>query len=449
MKKRDIVITIFLVIFSISFFFGLSSYYDKPVIAQTSCPDYMVQDSYECYNYLAEQLELLQGRETNIQKELEQEEYEQLSLEEKIDYINGQISQTQTKIKTLEIEVASRDIEIKLLEKSITEKEDNLSVLGQEINTLQGSVTKRVTEAYKYSFIGPLELFLDTKSFSTILRKTKYLAETRSQDRRYLGEYNEKVTVIQEEEAELEQEKADLQSTRNALEEEKIELAESRESLENQKHVREGLLVESKARQAELLEELKRNKRIQAELDAALQAYINAHIDDMKYRGPVEKGDPIGTLYPYASLCSGSTGPHLHFGISTISSGKFYANVDIYKGGYLVMGEPSGRTPAPDGWTWNLVHAGAYGVPLLGSDVYITQDYHEVNWPYNYKQDENEPYFYATDLSRLSGGAYAVVLAAEAGDLYTYTDHCNQDYAIINHQNDRFRTIYVHMLHRE
>ena len=448
MKKKNIVITILLVVFSISFFFGLVSYYEKPVIAQTSCPDYMVQDSYECYNYLAEQLELMQGREATIQKELKQEEYEQLSLEEKINYINGQISHTQTKIKTLEIEVASRDIEIKLLEKSIAEKEDDLSVLGQEINTLQKSVMKRVTEAYKYSFVGPLELFLDMKGFSSILRKTKYLAETRSQDKRYLGEYNEKVIGLQEEEKELEKERADLQSARNSLEEEKIELAKSRESLEGQRYVREGLLAESKARQADLLEELKRNKQIQAELDKVLQAYINAHIDDMKYRGPVEKGAAIGTLYPYASSCSGSTGPHLHFGISTISSGGFYANVDIYKSGYLVMGEPSGRTPAPDGWTWNYVHAGAYGVPLLGSDIYITQDYHEV-WPYNYKEDwPAEPYFYATDLSRLSGAAYAVVLAAEEGTLYTYTDPCNQDYAIINHPNG-YRTIYVHMLHRE
>jgi peptidoglycan hydrolase CwlO-like protein len=448
MKRKNIVLTIFLGVFSLSFFFGLSRYYEKPVIAQTSCPSYMVKDSYECYNYLVEQLELLQSRETNIQKELEQEEYEQLSLEEKIDYINGQIAQTQRTITSLEIQVASKDIEIKLLEKSILEKEDNLSVLGQEINTLQGSVMKRVTEAYKYSFIGPLELFLDTKSFSSVLRKTKYLAETRSQDKRYLGEYNEKVAVIEEEEAELEEERASLQSTRNALEEEKIELAQSRDNLESQRYVREGLLAESKARQAELLEELKRNKQIQAELDKVLQAYINAHINDMKYRGPVEKGDPIGTLYPYASKCSGSTGPHLHFGISTISSGGFYANVDIYKGGYLVMGEPSGKTPAPDGWTWNFVHPGAYAVPLLGSDVYITQDYHEV-WPYNYKEDwPDEPYFYATDLSRLSGAAYAVVLAAEEGILYTYTDPCNQDYAIINHPNG-YRSIYVHMLHRE
>gem|GEM_PF-7131611 len=36
MKKKNIVITILLVVFSISFFFGLVSYYEKPVIAQTS-----------------------------------------------------------------------------------------------------------------------------------------------------------------------------------------------------------------------------------------------------------------------------------------------------------------------------------------------------------------------------------------------------------------------------
>jgi len=40
--------------------------------------------------------------------------------------------------------------------------EEDIAVLEQEISILGNSVNKRVAESYKYSFIGPLELFLDT-----------------------------------------------------------------------------------------------------------------------------------------------------------------------------------------------------------------------------------------------------------------------------------------------
>jgi murein DD-endopeptidase MepM/ murein hydrolase activator NlpD len=446
MKKKNIVITILLVVFSLSFFFGLVSYYEKPVIAQTSCPDYMDPNSAQCFNYLQDQLLKLQQEEGSLQKQLKKEEYQQLSLSEKIAYIKNQITQTENTIKSLEIKVAAHNVEIGLLEKDIQKMEENVAVLGQEISVLESSVNRRVTESYKYSFVGPLELFLDIKNFSSILRKSKYLAITRTQDRESLRVYNNKVIAIKDEETLLNEKKADAQAKRNALEEEKIQLAEERAVLSQQKNEREYLLVLSKEKQAELLAELKRNKAIQAELDQKILAYINANMGTMTEEGYVAKGGKIGYVYPGGNACSGSTGPHLHFAASTTTSGSFYPNIDLYNGGYLKMGGPSGIPPAADGWDWKFLLAGKFAVPMVGSGVYITQDYHDPNL--NYVKDSTESQYYATDISKLGGSANTTIVAAQAGYVKRGTDYCGQDYVIIYHpdlHNTQYRTIYVHL----
>jgi peptidoglycan hydrolase CwlO-like protein len=446
MKIKRVGITILVLLFSFVCFIGLSGYYEKPVLAQSSCPENMEQSSEQCFQYLQDQLKKLQREEGNIEKQLEQEEYQQLSLSEKIAYTNNQIAQTETAIKSLEIEIASHNVEISLLEKSIQEKEDNVSVLGQEISILEGAVNRRITESYKSSFIGPLELFLDLTNFSSVLRKTKYLATTRSQDRKHLKDYNDKRATIKEEEHALAEKKAELQNKRNSIEKEKTELAGEREVLSVQKVERERLLALSRAKEAELLAELKRNKEIQSQLDEKILAYINANMGNMTEEGYVAKGGKIGYIYPGGNACSGSTGPHLHFAASTSSSSYFYANVDLYRTGHLVMGAPSGREPAPDGWDWKFALPGKFVVPLAGSGVYITQDYHDPNL--NYIQDPDETQYYATDLSMIGGSANATVVAAEAGYVKRGTDYCGQDYVIIYHpdlENTQYRTIYVHL----
>ncbi len=444
--NRNRIVTILLVIFSFFSFFFLFNYSKVDIFAQTSCPSNMESNSEECFNYLNEQLSIIKGQIGTIENRLKEEEYQQLSLNEKISYTNNQIKQTENAIKSLEIEIASHDIEINLLKDEISRKEDDMSVLGQEISVLQDVVTRRVSQSYKYSFVRPLELLFDVTNLSSILRKTKYLSMTRNQDLAYLEEYNSKVNTVKEEEELLTIARGELQTVRNKIEEEKNELAEERIFLSDQKREREYLLALSKAKQAELLAELKKNKAIQTDLDSKILAYINANMGNMTKVGPVAKGGKIGYVYPAGNACSGSTGPHLHFAASTLKSYYFAANVDLYKQGYLRMGAPSGKTPAADGWDWKFLLPGKFAVPMVGPGVYITQDYHDLN--FDYIQDANEPHFYATDISKLGGSANAVVVAAEAGHVERGVDYCNQDYVIIYHpdkENYTYRTIYVHL----
>ncbi|MHC1716273.1 MAG: hypothetical protein AB9915_00020 [Candidatus Dojkabacteria bacterium] len=120
MKKLNIVLTIFLLLsftFSLVFFSS-----DKVIYAQTECPSNIDPNSQACVDYLNNQINKLQKERGTISKDLKEEEYQQLSLTEKISYMNKQITDTEKVIKTLEVEIAAHDVEIKLLEKSIYQR---------------------------------------------------------------------------------------------------------------------------------------------------------------------------------------------------------------------------------------------------------------------------------------------------------------------------------------
>ncbi len=372
MRRKRFVLTTILVLFSFSFFLGLLSYYEKPLFAQSSCPSDIDANSEACLQYLQNQLTEIQKQQNRVEKKLKAEEYEQLSLQEKIDYINNQIAQTENTIRSLEIEIASHNVEINLLEKSIQEKEDNVSVLGQEINVLDSTVVKRVTESYKYSFVGPLELLLDLKNFSTILRKSKYLAITRMQDREYLGVYNNKVKEIKQEEETLAEKKAQLQIKRNSIEEEKISLASSREELNAQKGEREKLLAESKAKEAQLAVELKnlinKSNQVTAEISSMIMSLFRS--GQIPANTPVKAGDVIG----FQGHSGFSYGSHLHFNLSGAGNGPLELGYFRISGG-KVYGQ-NAASPLGDGaWLTQGYHFG-YSLDMVGTYGWSNDKYY-------------------------------------------------------------------------
>jgi len=428
MNRKNLLITIGFIFFLIFSFLFLSSYKDEPVFAQASCPSSIDPSSIECLDYLRNQLSQLEKQQGTIQKQLKDEEYQQLTLSEKISYINNQIEQTEKVIKSLEVEIAANDVEIKLLQEAITELEDSISLLRQEISILEKSVTKRVTESYKYSYIGPLELFLDIKNLSNILRKTKYLAMTRSQDKKSLEDYGVKIDDIRSEEEILAEKKASLQIVRNSIEEEKIELAETRESLNAQKSERERLLAESKAKEAELLAAYQSNLKKLSDLDSAIIAYINTHGDQARMYGRVNGGDWIGRM----GNTGYSSGAHLHFSVRSSNSGSVCnGNIPILSG-HLREGEPSWIT-GWDGWRWPYMYAGSMRMPIAGPYVIMSQNYHQ-----GYAIDLIS---FKTDRTVNYG---APIYAILPGTLYRGKDGYGGVYAYIVHDNG-WVSCYLHI----
>lgn len=431
--KRIRIGTIFLVIFSLFSFLFLFSYTEEKVFAQASCPPSMDPSSRECLNFLRDQLNTLQRQQGALQSRISEEEYQQLSLQDRIMYTNIQIEQTEQSIKILEVEIAAHNIEISFLEKNIQEKEDNISVLGQEINILGNAVTKRITESYKYSFIGPLELFLDVKNLSTVIRKTKYLAVTRTQDRIYLENYSSKMEDIREEEKVLGEKKEELQIKRNSVETEQRELADQRKSLVAQKAERERLLAQSKAREAELLAEYRRNMERLAALDAAIIEYIGKYGDRAVDHGPVTAGTWIGNMGNTGLVFGSGGGYHLHFSIRNSHSGNpCSGNIPIFENGYLTIGNPSWLNGIW-GWTWPYIHSGSMPLPIAGPYVVMSQGYHQG---------------YAIDLisyrSDRTTNIGAPIYAVMDGVLFKGVDGYGGNYAFIRHPNG-WSTCYLHL----
>jgi len=418
--KKVLLITLVSLIFIISF---------PKESRAVSCPSSMDPSSIECLDYLRDQLNKLAKENQSIENQLSDEEYKQLTLSQKLAYIANQIEQTEKVIESLEIEIAAHNIEISILEDNIEEAEDSIALSKQEINQLEDSVSQRVTESYKFSFIGALELFLDSRNFSDILRKTKYLLSTREKDIEQLESYTVMVQDLKEEEEKLSAQKEELQSTRLAMEDQQEELLIEKNNLDEQKSVRQSLLAESKRKAAELETEYLQNVKKLADLDAAIIAYINKYGDQAVNSGYVSSGTWIGRM----GNSGLSSGDHLHFSIhdqrmSDICGG----NIDILNG-HLIQGSGSWLPRASDGWNYPYVYAGTMRLPIAGPLVIMTQNYHHGTAIdlVSYKADHSVNYG-------------APIYAVMEGTLYKATDGFGGKYAYIRHPNG-WTSCYLHL----
>jgi len=343
---------IYSILITIGFVALILPSFTKGADASTSCPESMpIQERYTC---LQNELNKLESSQGSLQKKLKNEDYQQLSLSEKIKYITTQIAQNEKVIETLQIEVLTQDIEISLLSEEITKMEDDLNILNQEIKVLERVVNERVRESYKYSYVGALEFLFDVKDLDSILRKTKYLIETRLRDKDSLEAFAEKTDVLEDEELLLTTQKAELQIKRNTMEEEKARLEEEKKNLDIQKAEKATLLAESQRREAAYKQELAETTAMISSIDEKISDIVIALFNS----GGLGNGSPVsaGNIVGFQGHTGCSFGSHLHFEIRDRYNVKKDPSLYLNGGAY-----------------WSLISSKIYLSPLDGAR--ITQTY--------------------------------------------------------------------------
>jgi peptidoglycan hydrolase CwlO-like protein len=435
-----------LTIVLISFLLALIGVSSLPSISQaeTSCPKYM--SDQECLDYLNDKLEDLEGNKNKLQESLEAEQYQQKTLEEKISYMTNEIFQTEKVIDALKTEIAENNVKITILEEEITEKENQISVMKQEISLLEDTVNKRVIELYKYSFYNTFELFLNTKNFSTLLRKAKYMITTRAKDEIFIKEYNENLETLSIEEEKLNEDKVDLQIKRAQIEAQEKELLIEKQNLEAQKVEKRSLLAQSEAREQQYFKEL---ESISGEI-SSLEEAVTELLVELYNTGQLKNGTHVtaGTVIGADSHTGCSFGTHLHFSIRKNSYYVNPLNYLSYSGGYVRSS--TFRAPMTDAYLTQSYHSSHHAIDIVSLDSGY-QGYKRYEVPYglcpivdNILDKRKKEGRADWNLAYMRGEG-APVYAVADGTVYYYTDTHGGKYAMLVHDDGIYKSFYVHL----
>lgn len=398
---------------------------DHAFAGYASCPNNYSDD--ECLEYLRKQAEDVTSKIGNLQDLLDQEEYAQLGLYEKISYKQNLIAQKEAEITELEIEIEKNNVEIRILLREIETTQNEIDIASQEINKLEDDLESRVKISYKYVQMSPIEIFLNSTDFESLSRRIKYLQKTREKDVELLESMGDEIAKLNHEQQLLAQKKLDVQTKRNGIEEQKSELYSEKISLSSEQSQLQALLNESKQKEQEYIASLDANRIAQSALDEQISKLLASMIKEDVF----DSGSyvPAGGTIGYMGSTGCSTGRHLHFSINggTLYPywGYFWGDISPWSG-YLTKGPDSWGTSG--GWTYYYIHSNNYVLPAQ-APIVLTQNYHQG---------------YSIDLASFRS-TNVPIYAAHSGILVKGVEGvCGGKYAMIK-GNDGNITIYLHI----
>ncbi|GAA0499034.1 M23 family metallopeptidase [Salinibacillus aidingensis] len=276
--------------------------------------------------------EELENSEQEIEEKIEENQAEQDRILSQIEEIDQEVAETQKNIENTEQEISQTEIEIKKLKENIKETEKRIAerdeLLKNRLRTMQqngGSVSY-------------LEVLLGAQDFGDFLTRTNAVSKIMDSDKKILEEQKA-------EKEQLEKDKAEVEKKKEELVAKKDELESAKAKLDRQKEEKAALVAKLKEEEKELHKHKMSLQEEQEILQKQQEAYKRM-IEEKK-----EKLEQLST--PPANNNSGGSGT------PPISSGKFTVPAEA-----MVTSEFASR--------WGRMHYGIdvskYGkVPIVAS----------------------------------------------------------------------------------
>lgn len=240
-------------------------------------------------------------------------------LEQKIKELQTKVESLQNQAKTLANQIILIDSQINITQLKITRTRDQIIKLIDKIDRLEVSLDhfalileNRISKTYEQSYFNPLSVLLSSDRLSGFILRFKYLRLIQAHDRKILSQIVQTQTNYEDQKAEEEKLKLELESNK--------------------------LLLSRQIKQKETLLEVTKNdeKKYQALLSAAKaeQEAIRAAMRtiSLKNGSPVSQGDTIA-LIGNTGAPGCSSGAHLHFEVeknkSTQDPSLFLKSVSV------------------------------------------------------------------------------------------------------------------------
>lgn len=158
-----------------------------------------------------EQLEEAQQQQQETQEQLEETkdnlsslEGQRNELQEELSSLNDQLNEVSDNLEDLEAQIEDKEAEI-------AQTQEDLEAARQQELEQYESMKERIRFMYENAEATYLELLFTARSFADFLNRSEYIAQIEEYDRQKLEEYQETRAFIEEEEAHLETELAELE----------------------------------------------------------------------------------------------------------------------------------------------------------------------------------------------------------------------------------------------
>ena len=283
-----------------------------------------------------------------LQEQKEKNQKNQQEAEEKLEYVEGELSNSllkiqeyDDKVKTAENEIAEMDVKLSNLQKDINDISARLVKVEKEYNENHQLMEKRMVVMYECGDISYLDLLLHSSSLVEFLSNYYVIEQIMESDNNTLEEIEEEKLEIEIAKEKLEQKKTELKLLR-------VKQDQTRIIMENNKTVQQGLVEklteEEKSLQTKIQEYKDENQRLENMIALASTYYVyNGQYTGGVMAWPVAKSGTYITsgygvrVHPIQGIIKGHTGIDIGnagFGAPVIAAADGVVSLASYYGGY-------------------------------------------------------------------------------------------------------------------